>query len=410
MSSVVEDEPAWWPTWRQALENALAATTTTHAQILLGWLRDHYERNASSPGPYTAPSSLSGGDGWAPPRPPDGEILCPISLGTEFVWLHCSSPHPLIAPWWDQVAPIMPATDPTMVVKGERLRSEAWSGGDRWRSSGLSRHLVTGAMVFCPTMGTLDVVANAVFEDKHIDGPGFVGSLIPGYAEARKLVSDASIVKARTDIGCRVPLHTMERVSLTVDYVRKAHLFASQEFKRMTAERGYGECHRVTLEVEFTNGWDRQRWMMYAGPFMKGDEQAYVQFADALVRVAAGRRSPTSESNADILGAASSTGLSSRSEDRGDKVRFIHQAVLPDSRPISAPYQSLAALGFADPPPSTAAHATADVHTGPAAAGDAAAARWAQDPWKRHELRYWDGASWTAWISDAGTVARDAGS
>jgi serpin B len=32
---------------------------------------------------------------------------------------------------------------------------------------------------------------------------------------------------------------------------------------------------------------------------------------------------------------------------------------------------------------------------------------WRQDPYRRHDLRYWDGTSWTAWVPDAGLVAPD---
>lgn len=34
-------------------------------------------------------------------------------------------------------------------------------------------------------------------------------------------------------------------------------------------------------------------------------------------------------------------------------------------------------------------------------------AGWQPDPFQRHELRYWDGAAWTAHVSDAGTTSSD---
>lgn len=45
----------------------------------------------------------------------------------------------------------------------------------------------------------------------------------------------------------------------------------------------------------------------------------------------------------------------------------------------------------------------------PAAAGPPAAvpAAWLADPTGRHELRYWDGAAWTAHVADAGVAAED---
>ena len=33
---------------------------------------------------------------------------------------------------------------------------------------------------------------------------------------------------------------------------------------------------------------------------------------------------------------------------------------------------------------------------------------WYSDPWNRHELRYWDGWSWTAHVSNAGLQSSDA--
>jgi hypothetical protein len=39
----------------------------------------------------------------------------------------------------------------------------------------------------------------------------------------------------------------------------------------------------------------------------------------------------------------------------------------------------------------------------------ASPAGWHPDPHRRHELRYWDGAQWTAHVSDRGVVSTDAG-
>lgn len=33
--------------------------------------------------------------------------------------------------------------------------------------------------------------------------------------------------------------------------------------------------------------------------------------------------------------------------------------------------------------------------------------RWAADPTRRHELRWWDGAQWTSSVSDAGVLGHD---
>ena len=41
------------------------------------------------------------------------------------------------------------------------------------------------------------------------------------------------------------------------------------------------------------------------------------------------------------------------------------------------------------------------------AAGAAASAGWMQDPASRHQLRYWDGAQWTASVSDNGVQSTD---
>ncbi len=43
----------------------------------------------------------------------------------------------------------------------------------------------------------------------------------------------------------------------------------------------------------------------------------------------------------------------------------------------------------------------------PAAARQVAPAGWLPDPTARHELRYWDGAAWTANVSDAGGAGQD---
>jgi Protein of unknown function (DUF2510) len=43
----------------------------------------------------------------------------------------------------------------------------------------------------------------------------------------------------------------------------------------------------------------------------------------------------------------------------------------------------------------------------PALPAPVAAGRWASDPFRRHELRYWDGAAWTNHVSNAGVSAVD---
>lgn len=37
----------------------------------------------------------------------------------------------------------------------------------------------------------------------------------------------------------------------------------------------------------------------------------------------------------------------------------------------------------------------------------AAGGRWAADPTRRHELRWWDGQSWSASVSDQGVLGND---
>ena len=43
----------------------------------------------------------------------------------------------------------------------------------------------------------------------------------------------------------------------------------------------------------------------------------------------------------------------------------------------------------------------------PAGAPQVAPAGWLADPTGRHELRYWDGATWTSHVSDAGVAGQD---
>lgn len=69
----------------------------------------------------------------------------------------------------------------------------------------------------------------------------------------------------------------------------------------------------------------------------------------------------------------------------------MHGAEVPDTPDVDVPdpvYPHLSPPPTLPPPPVTPA-------------------RWAPDPMGRHELRYWDGAAWTASVSDAGTQGID---
>jgi pSer/pThr/pTyr-binding forkhead associated (FHA) protein len=58
-------------------------------------------------------------------------------------------------------------------------------------------------------------------------------------------------------------------------------------------------------------------------------------------------------------------------------------------------------------PAHTAPAHTAPAHTAYAPTTAVATGRWAADPYGRHELRYWDGQSWTMHVSDRGATSVD---
>lgn len=77
------------------------------------------------------------------------------------------------------------------------------------------------------------------------------------------------------------------------------------------------------------------------------------------------------------------------------------------TRPCTLPGPGTAAWWTEPTHPRLPGATAADTDSSGSAAGGVRAAGWATDPFGRHELRYWDGAGWTAHVCDAGVVASD---
>jgi hypothetical protein len=72
----------------------------------------------------------------------------------------------------------------------------------------------------------------------------------------------------------------------------------------------------------------------------------------------------------------------------------------PGAAPPETPL-AVAAPAAAPPVPAAAPPAP------PPPLEDVSPARWAKDPYARHELRYWNGTEWTKHVSDRGATAVD---
>lgn len=88
--------------------------------------------------------------------------------------------------------------------------------------------------------------------------------------------------------------------------------------------------------------------------------------------------------------------------DWGKNQKNLDKLFFAIEREVTAPSLPGALPGVVAPGPVTAAPATAA-----AAAADEGGAGWHADPTGRHEHRYWDGATWSDQVSDAGTVTTD---
>ena len=93
----------------------------------------------------------------------------------------------------------------------------------------------------------------------------------------------------------------------------------------------------------------------------------------------------------------------------GPERAVVSPVVTPMVRPHTIPTGGLTTrVGPVLMPVSTPVHDTvAEQHSSVVATLTAAPAQWSGDPYRRHELRYYDGTNWTEHVSDRGVAATD---
>jgi hypothetical protein len=131
--------------------------------------------------------------------------------------------------------------------------------------------------------GCIDVSTRRTLTVARIAGPGLVGSLVPGYAEAKKLASTASQQAFTTVVGCRIDFAFVSAVTFTMRFNTQAPLLGKR-IKDVVQQRGYGESTRFTIGFEFSDGWRPYRAVLVGEHVPLERDGEPLQFATWLAR------------------------------------------------------------------------------------------------------------------------------
>ena len=261
---------------------------------------------AIAPARHTADDGYEDPDrqfpGWQPVPPPAPYRTPPLPLLFVLPAEQNRCPIGALAPWWDAVAlpehratpPVASAPAGKMVVLGPWTPHD---GGGSWGSEG-PRDLGTAVGAGLDVMDScIDVSTRRTLTVARIAGPGLVGSLVPGYAEAKKLASTASQQAFTTVVGCRIDFAFVSAVTFTMRFNTQAPLLGKR-IKDVVQQRWYWESTRFTIGFEFSDGWRPYRAVLVGEHVPLERDGEPLQFATWLARRVAYDRLQRSPSSA----------------------------------------------------------------------------------------------------------------
>jgi hypothetical protein len=226
--------------------------------------------------------------GWQPVRPPAPYWTPPLPLLFVLPATQNRCPIGALAPWWDVLtlpehrasAPVASAPAGKWVDLGSWIPHER---GGSWGND-VPRDLGAGVGAGIDVMATcVDVWSRRELTVARIAGPGLVGSLVPGYAEAKQLASTASEQNFATVVGCRIHFAFVSAVTFTMRFNTQAPLL-SRRIKEVVRQRGYGESTRFTVGIEFSDGWRPYRAVLVGDHVPMERDAEPLQFAIWLAR------------------------------------------------------------------------------------------------------------------------------
>lgn len=330
----------------EEVSSRLRRARTLPAEMVLEWLSDFEQqpdRSSSRASQIEAPATQTwhdaGFSGWVATPPPKPYYTAPIPLGLELPIGSGACPLAELQPWWDQLALDGAPTEPPIAVhSAHHARIGPW-GRFGWSSgSVLHAHAEHGQF---DVYGThLNVWGRAQETTSRISGPGFIGSMVPGYAEIRSFASSASQSSTQFGFGCRVDFAFVSAVTLNLEWHLRAPLL-SAPLKELVSRRGYGELSEAIIGIELTDGWRPWRIQLMQGAGGNNTEeldQRTIAFAQWLVQAIAAQR--RSQPNLDSSTALVLDDLVSNPRQLqtlpDDKTRRAHfRCSIPASRPIS---------------------------------------------------------------------------
>ena len=278
------------------VRSRLSANRTLSAAMMLEWLSEFEklpDQSTDVKSPIAAqaePNWLDAGfPGWVANSPPRPYYTSPIPLGLELP-LGGECPLAELQPWWNQLALYGESTAPIAFHSGRHTRIGQW-GRFGWEPGSVKDYQADHGQ-FDVYATHLNVWGRAKETNTRISGPGFFGSLVPGYAEVRELASSMSKESAYFGFGCRVDFAFISAVTLNLEWHRKAPPM-SAPLKELVRRRGYGELHEASIGIELTDGWRPWRIQLMQGAGGTRTEeidQLTIAFAQWLVMVIATHR------------------------------------------------------------------------------------------------------------------------
>lgn len=254
----------WGADFWEPLKRASFAEESWAAAESLQLMTMHWE--GDPPQPPTKPLDQAPPDDWFddPPRPghfygwvrepaPAPYFTPPVPLDLRTLGGAGASPIAGLEPWLEKVR-ITERSGPAVTgCTAESLSFRTLAPPAKgWERLHVPGDVRGGQMRVFPEHLELSLQVSRT--ERRVKGPGFVGSFVPGYSQARSLASTASAVTHEASVGCEIDLAFVSAVRAKTTSTTERVLIGKKH-NQLVEERGYGSPDSWEIHIELSDGW-----------------------------------------------------------------------------------------------------------------------------------------------------------